>query len=94
MPTNSNIKLVEERVRDGSDTSCIVREMGGNVDLVVVGRRHDTGCQALSGLAQWMEVPELGPLGDVLASQDFTAAASVLVIQQQIMKASHSSILN
>ncbi|CAL1374810.1 unnamed protein product [Linum trigynum] len=94
MPTNSNVKLVEERVRDGSDTSGIVREMGDNVDLVVVGRRHDTGCQALSGLAQWMEVPELGPLGDVLASQDFTAATSVLVIQQQIMKASHSSILN
>ncbi|CAN1165107.1 Cation/H(+) antiporter 3 [Linum perenne] len=91
---NGNVKFVEEHVRDGSDTSRIVREMEANLDLVIVGRRHDQDCQTLSGLSQWMEIPELGPLGDILASEDVIFATSVLVVQQQIMKASHSSILN
>ncbi|KAJ6432446.1 hypothetical protein OIU84_019645 [Salix udensis] len=57
-------------------------------------RRHQTEPQALSGLSEWMDLQELGPVGDLLSSEDITSSISVLVVQQQIMKASHSSTLN
>ena len=32
-------------------------------------------------MADWIECPELGPIGDLLASKDFQTTASVLVVQ-------------
>ncbi|WCJ19968.1 Cation/hydrogen exchanger family protein [Euphorbia peplus] len=89
-----NVSLVEEIVRDGSDTAGLVCSAIGKNDLIMVGRKHHTKKDLISGLSQWTEFPELGVLGDILASSDSTSAVSVLVIQQQITKVSHSSILN
>ncbi|KAJ6900078.1 cation/H(+) antiporter 4-like [Populus alba x Populus x berolinensis] len=91
---SSSINYKEETVRDGADTSSIIKSMVGGYDLIMAGRRHQTEPQALSGLSEWMDLQELGPIGDLLASEDITSAISVLVVQQQIMKASHSSTLN
>ncbi|WCJ19967.1 Cation/hydrogen exchanger family protein [Euphorbia peplus] len=93
MPANGNIYFQEEMVRDGSDIARIVSSSQMKQDLIMVGRTHDTKKELLSGLLEWAEFPELGVFGDILAS-DVTSAVSVLVIQQQITKASHSDILN
>lgn len=37
------------------------------------------------GLGTWSECPELGVVGDMLASPDFGITTSVLVMQQQIL---------
>ncbi|EEF41520.1 hypothetical protein RCOM_0688100 [Ricinus communis] len=91
---HSNINYIEETVRDGSDTASIVRSAQENYDLILVGRRHDSQPEAVSGLSQWTEFPELGAIGDQLATSEIATSISVLVVQQQILKASHSSILN
>ncbi|KAL3584198.1 hypothetical protein D5086_015259 [Populus alba] len=49
---------------------------------------HGTDSEALSGLSEWTDLPELGPIGDLLASEDTTCPVSVLVVQQQIRKES------
>ncbi|XP_065869517.1 cation/H(+) antiporter 15-like [Euphorbia lathyris] len=94
MAATGNISFEEKPVRDGSDTASVVSSCQGKHDLIMVGRRHDTKKDLVSGLSQWAEFPELGAVGDILASSDVTAAVSVLVIQQQIMKVAHSSVLN
>ena len=37
-----------------------------------------------AGLTDWSECPELGAIGDMLASSDFAATVSVLVLQQYV----------
>ncbi|PKA51828.1 Cation/H(+) antiporter 15 [Apostasia shenzhenica] len=54
-------------------------------DLCVVGKAHRGAAAALTaGMAEWAECPELGPIGDLLASSDFSATVSVLVVQQYV----------
>ncbi|XP_050211958.2 cation/H(+) antiporter 4-like [Mercurialis annua] len=91
---NMNITYIEEIVRDGSDTAAIVKSIQGSFDLIMAGRRHKSKPEAVSGLLQWAEYPELGEMGDLLASSDILSTVSILVMQQQILKADHSSILN
>lgn len=56
----------------------------GEYDLLVVGsgRRPSTMVAALADRAA--EHPELGPVGDVLASSGRGIASSVLVVQQHV----------
>lgn len=49
-------------------------------DLFVVGKTPG-GSGLTAGMADWSECPELGPIGDLLASRDFQTTASVLVVQ-------------
>ncbi|XP_050227135.1 cation/H(+) antiporter 4-like [Mercurialis annua] len=91
---NMNITYIEETVRDGSDTAAIIKSIQGNFDLIMAGRRHESKPEVVSGLLQWAEYPELGEMGDLLASSDILSTVSILVMQQQILKADHSSILN
>uniref|UniRef100_J3N5M6 Uncharacterized protein n=1 Tax=Oryza brachyantha TaxID=4533 RepID=J3N5M6_ORYBR len=55
-------------------------EAMGNKDLFVVGKVPG-GSGLTAGMAEWSECPELGPIGDLLASKDFQTTASVLVLQ-------------
>ncbi|KAF9678917.1 hypothetical protein SADUNF_Sadunf07G0086300 [Salix dunnii] len=83
----NNINYIDKTVRDGSDTSSTIKSMVGDHDLIMVGRSsHGTEHEALSGLSEWTDLPELGPIGDLLASEDITRPVSVLVVQQQIRK--------
>ncbi|XP_040994224.1 cation/H(+) antiporter 3-like [Juglans microcarpa x Juglans regia] len=77
---------LEERVKDGPQTAMIVRSMVDEYDLIIVGRRDKSNSTQTSGLAEWNEFPELGIIGDLLASSDFNSKTSVLVIQQQKKK--------
>ncbi|KAF0905405.1 hypothetical protein E2562_004382 [Oryza meyeriana var. granulata] len=48
------------------------------------GESDDVEGSALtSGLSEWSEFPELGVLGDMLASAEFASKVSILVVQQQ-----------
>jgi hypothetical protein len=60
--------------------------MMNEYDLIIVGRRHNVNSPQTSGLAEWSEFPELGTLGDLLASSDLNNGTSVFVVQQQKMK--------
>lgn len=78
-----NVMYRREVVQDGPETALLVRSMVNEFDLVVVGRRYGMECTQTSGLTDWIEVAELGVLGDLLASADLHTDASVFVVQQQ-----------
>ncbi|VFQ72802.1 unnamed protein product [Cuscuta campestris] len=81
-----NVAYREERVADGAESALIIHAMEGVFDLIIVGRRHKADLTQLSGLTEWNDLPELGPIGDMLAAADISAPVSVLVVQQQSMK--------
>ncbi|KAH7654157.1 Adenine nucleotide alpha hydrolases-like protein [Dioscorea alata] len=64
------------------DIVAIIRSMEETHDLYIVGVRHSRGAHMITGLTDWSECPELGPIGDFLASSDFTFKVSALVVQQ------------
>ncbi|GFP86583.1 cation/H(+) antiporter 15 [Phtheirospermum japonicum] len=79
---NQNFIYQEQVVKDGVGLAGSLRGLGNSFDLMIVGRHHQ-GSEILTGLGAWSECPELGVVGDMLASQDFQGTASVLVVQQQ-----------
>ncbi|XP_059627067.1 cation/H(+) antiporter 15-like [Cornus florida] len=81
-----NVVYREEVVRNGPGTALIIRTMEELYDLIMVGRCHRLDSPVLSGLSEWTELPELGVIGDLLASQDISQPVSVLVVQQQHTK--------
>ncbi|CAA0835319.1 Cation/H(+) antiporter 15 [Striga hermonthica] len=79
---NHNFVYQEQVVKDGMGLAGSLRGVRNNYDLMIVGREHQAS-EILMGLGEWSECPELGVVGDLLASQDFQGTASVLVLQQQ-----------
>ncbi|KAK9283525.1 hypothetical protein L1049_011772 [Liquidambar formosana] len=79
---NKRFVFIEEVVRDGEGLAALIRGMEDCFDLMIVGRQHQDS-PLFSGLDEWSECPELGVIGDMLASPDFGITASVLVVQQQ-----------
>ncbi|OMO82946.1 Cation/H+ exchanger [Corchorus capsularis] len=75
----------EELVSDSVETVGVIRSMENTYDLIVVGRRHDNESPLFMGLTEWNEFPELGFVGDMLASSDSRCQVSVLVVQQQTL---------
>ncbi|XP_038893026.1 cation/H(+) antiporter 15-like [Benincasa hispida] len=82
---NEHFVVVEEMVRDGSGLAASIRGMEDCFDLIITGRRHEEN-PILDGLHQWSECPELGVVGDILASSDFGSSLTVLVVQQQRLR--------
>lgn len=82
---NEHFVVVEEMVRDGSGLAASIRGMEDCFDLIITGRRHEEN-PILEGLHQWSECPELGVVGDILASPDFGSSSTVLVVQQQRLR--------
>ncbi|KAE8672492.1 Cation/H(+) antiporter 19 [Hibiscus syriacus] len=76
---NDSIRYEEKAVRNVSETVAAIRG-AGRCNLFLVGRVPD-GELALA-LRRRSECPELGPIGGLLISPDFSTTASVLVIQQ------------
>ncbi|KAL9280312.1 Cation/H(+) antiporter 9 [Arabidopsis thaliana] len=79
----NNFNYMEKVVNGGPAVATTVRLVAEDHDLMIVGRDHEDYSLDLTGLAQWMELPELGVIGDLLASKDLRARVSVLVVQQQ-----------
>lgn len=81
-----NIVYKEEKVRDGAETALQIHAVEDNFDLMLIGRRHREECPQLLGLNEWNDLPELGPIGDMLASSELNKPLSVFVIQKQIVR--------
>jgi hypothetical protein len=79
---NERFVIVEEVVRDGPDLASSIKEMVDCFDLILVGMHHPAS-SLLTGLGVWSECPEIGVIGDMLASPDIGSTASALVVQQQ-----------
>ncbi|CAN1833005.1 Cation/H(+) antiporter 8 [Linum perenne] len=80
-----NVQYLKKVVSDGTDTSMLVSSMASQYDLFIVGKRSeiDMDSPQTAGLSNWSEFPELGVIGDLLASNDVQTRGSVLVVQQQ-----------
>ncbi|KAM1079676.1 hypothetical protein ACFX2B_014216 [Malus domestica] len=74
---------VEKIAKNGPETVAILRSILNEYDLFVVGRRKHWESPQTSGLDEWSEFPELGIIGDMLASDDFRCRSSIFVVQQQ-----------
>lgn len=89
---NERKERVEYRevvVGSGEDTVTAIQGMNdGSYDLWVVGRTPGSGMnpELLSGFSCWSEKEELGLIGELVASVEFSTSASVLIIQQQILR--------
>jgi hypothetical protein len=78
---------VTEFVKDSVELITVIRSVQNSYDLILVGRHHRSFSPMFMGLTEWNEFPELGFLGDVLASSDSQCQVSVLVVQQQVYRA-------
>ncbi|CAA6669643.1 unnamed protein product [Spirodela intermedia] len=76
------VSFVEKTVANSLETLDALRGMEGMYALYLVGRGGRRLSPFLMGLNDWEECPELGPIGDLLASSDFPVHGSVLVLQQ------------
>ncbi|KAL1221364.1 Cation/H(+) antiporter 1 [Cardamine amara subsp. amara] len=79
--TTGQVGFIEKRVSNGLQTLMILREIGEMYSLFVVGK-HRGDCPMTSGMNDWEECPELGTVGDFLASSNMDVNASVLVVQR------------
>jgi hypothetical protein len=79
---DETIVYTEKVVNNGEETVGVIRTMESNHDLFIVGRGQGIISPLTAGLTDWSECPELGAIGDMLASSDFAATVSVLVVQQ------------
>ncbi|XP_027343130.1 cation/H(+) antiporter 15-like [Abrus precatorius] len=81
---DDSVTFVEKIVNNGEQTVAAIRSMDDVHDLFIVGRGQGMISPLTAGLTDWSECPELGAIGDFLASSDFAATASVLVVQQYV----------
>ncbi|CAH8382038.1 unnamed protein product [Eruca vesicaria subsp. sativa] len=81
---DSSVTYTEKVVNNGPETIEVIRELEDNhsIDLYIVGRGPRVETPVTTGLTDWNTCPDLGIIGDTLASSNFTMQASVLVIQQ------------
>ncbi|KAJ1405045.1 Sodium/solute symporter superfamily [Sesbania bispinosa] len=81
---DDSIIYIEKMVNNGEETVAAIRSLGDVHGLFIVGRGQGMISPLTAGLTDWSECPELGAIGDLLASSDFVATASVMVVQQYI----------
>ncbi|KAF8106101.1 hypothetical protein N665_0147s0057 [Sinapis alba] len=79
--TTGQVGFIEKRVSNGEQTLTILREIGEMYSLFVVGKGRGDSSMT-SGMNDWEECPELGTVGDFLASSNMDVNASVLVVQR------------
>lgn len=79
--TTGQVGFIEKRVSNGPHTLTILREIGEMYSLFVVGKSRGD-CPMTVRMKDWEECPELGTVGDFLASS-LDVNASVLVVQRQ-----------
>ncbi|PHU16231.1 hypothetical protein BC332_17436, partial [Capsicum chinense] len=73
------VSFKEQVVHDAVGTTQVLRSLDDCCDLCIVGRDHEQSELTL-GINEWIECPELGFIGDMLATSDYSF--SLLVVQQ------------
>ncbi|XP_047161634.1 cation/H(+) antiporter 15-like [Vigna umbellata] len=81
---DDSVIYIEKVVNNGEETVAAIRSINNMNDLFIVGRGQGTMSPLTDGLTDWSECPELGAIGDLLASSDFETTASVLVLHQYV----------
>ncbi|XP_077235171.1 cation/H(+) antiporter 15-like [Tasmannia lanceolata] len=82
---NERVVYREEVAQDGVEMVTVMRSVGNGCNLMMTGRRQSSDSELLKGFSEFSESPELGVIGDILASPDFLGGmVSVLVVQQQL----------
>ncbi|OMO92990.1 Cation/H+ exchanger [Corchorus capsularis] len=84
MNQTTYVTYIEHYVNEGTETSDYLKSIVDKFQLIIVGRRYKKDDNRTSGLEQWSEFQEIGVLGDLLASSDFSANFSLLIVQQQL----------
>ena len=79
---DQSIAYIEKQVNSGDQIVSTISSVYNDFDLYVVGRGHGRTSPLTSGLSNWSDCPELGPLGETLVLTDFESPASILVVQQ------------
>lgn len=90
---DDSIIYTEKIVNNGEETLAAIRSIDTIHDLFIVGRGQGMISPLTAGLTDWSECPELGTIGDLLASPDFGATYSVLVIQQYMGLGPHGDMV-
>ncbi|KAL8240482.1 hypothetical protein R6Q59_013837 [Mikania micrantha] len=80
--TSGKVRFVEKYVDNGAQTAMILRDMAETYSMFVVGKGSRGDSRVTTGISDWEECPELGVVGDFLASSEFDISGSVLVVQQ------------
>ncbi|XP_020550589.1 cation/H(+) antiporter 24 [Sesamum indicum] len=84
---NNRVVYREVVVKNGEETIAAIQAMNGDCcDLWIMGRKHGINPVLLQGLSNKRDNSELGVIGDYVASMDFGSRASILVVQQQILR--------
>ncbi|KAL5719884.1 hypothetical protein ACHQM5_012612 [Ranunculus cassubicifolius] len=78
------INYREEVVTDGLGIVKAMREIEDKFDLIMVGRQHEKKTELFKGLSEWNEYPELGLMGDMLATSNMHEDVSILVLQKKL----------
>ncbi|KAJ3679870.1 hypothetical protein LUZ60_016148 [Juncus effusus] len=80
---NDRVTVSEIRVRNMELVVSMIKDMeDNNYDLLIVGRRYETNLsEPDDDLVEWTESPELGVIGDLLAT-DISGIQNVLIVQQ------------
>ncbi|KAI5655682.1 hypothetical protein M9H77_32869 [Catharanthus roseus] len=90
---DESIVFIEKIVNNGEETVASIRGIDSIHDLFIVGRGQGMISSLTAGLTDWSECPELGAIGDLLASSDFAATVSVLVVQQYVGMEIHGDFM-
>lgn len=80
--TSGQVGFVEKQVSNGVETASALRDMVGMYTMFIVGQGAKRNSPLTTGMSEWEECPELGTVGDFLASSEFDISGSVLVIQR------------
>ncbi|KAL6967760.1 Cation/H(+) antiporter 24 [Sarracenia purpurea var. burkii] len=86
---NERVIYKEVVVKNGDETVAAIQTMNHseNYDLWIVGRKQGINPVLIQGMSSWSQNHELGIIGDMVTSMDFGSNASVLVVQQQVLRA-------
>ncbi|CAL5184748.1 unnamed protein product [Lathyrus oleraceus] len=77
------ITYAEREVHAGEDILKVLNELDKlGCDLYILGHGKGRNSMVLSNLFEWADCPELGVIGDMLASDSFGSNSSILVVQQ------------
>ncbi|CAI9111944.1 OLC1v1012296C3 [Oldenlandia corymbosa var. corymbosa] len=79
----NNVAYMERVLKDSSEFAWTLRSLADEYDLILVGRCYKVKSSLTSGFEEWCDVPELGAIGEFLASRDLQCRASVFIVQQQ-----------
>ncbi|KNA16216.1 hypothetical protein SOVF_090950 [Spinacia oleracea] len=80
--TSGQVGYIEKCVRNGSQTATALRDIIDMYQLFIVGNGGRRNSAITTGMSDWEECPEIGNVGDLLASSEFDPNCSVLIIQQ------------